>query len=299
MNNLNLIFNKLYYERIGKKDFDEDVKNKNKEIFSSVFNYDEDYVKSEIANTEFVMKTTYPGLLLGHGGHHGSGKSEADISSGMDFDYVTGQPYIAATAIKGVLHSVFIVHKKAVLEIIKTTLDKEFTEEELDLLEEEIFDGCDIFLDAVVYDGDEYGRVVGKDYFSPQGNDLKTPLPVLVIKVLPGVRFEFRFVLSDGILTKEEKSALFFEIISVFGIGARTNVGYGKMVPCNLEIHTKKTYNKILPKDKRQECIICPKCGAKNYKYKIDLEYKFVTNVINPNWTKGICHKADCGGELK
>ncbi len=299
MNNLNLIFNKLYYERLGKEDFDHDVKNKNIEIFSSVFDHDADYVKSEIANCTFVMKTTYPGLLIGHGGHHGSGKSEADISSGMDFDFVTGQPYIAATAVKGLLHSFFKAYKNVALEIIKTTLDKDFTEEELGALEEEIFEGNDVFFDAVVYDGDEYGRVVGKDYFSPQGNDLKNPLPILVIKVLPDVRFEFRFILSNGMLTKEEKSALFFEIISVFGIGARTNVGYGKMTACTDVIGEKKTYAEILPRNKHQEYIVCPKCGTKNYKYKGDTEYRYITNVINSNWKTGICHKPDCGGELK
>lgn len=299
MNNLNLIFNKLYYDRLGKKDFDEDVKNKNKKIFSSEFEHDTDYEKSEIANESFIMKTTYPGLLVGHCGYHGSGKSEGDISSGLDFDFVSGQPYIAATSIKGVLRSCFRYKKKAAIEIIKNILGKEFTEEELARLEKEIFDGTDIFLDAVVYDGDAYGRVVGKDYFSPQGNDLKNPLPLLVIKVLPDVRFEFRFILSDGILSKEEKSALFFEIISVFGIGARTNVGYGKMTACNEEIGKKKTFAGMLPKNKRQEFVICPKCGARNYKYKFDIEYRYNTDIVNSNWEKGICFKPDCGGELK
>ena len=299
MNNLNLIFNKLYYDRLGKKDFDEDVKNKNTEIFSSEFEHDSDYEKSEIANTSFIMKTTYPGLLIGHGEHHGSGRSEGDISSGMDLDFVSGQPYIAATAVKGVLHSCFRHKREAMIEIIKAVIGKDFTEEELGTLEKEIFAGTDIFLDAVLYDGDAYGRVVGKDYFSPQENDLKNPLPLLVIKVLPDVRFEFRFILSDGCISKEEKTALFSEIISVFGIGARTNVGYGKMITCDEEIGKKKKFAEMLPKNKRQEFIVCPKCGARNYKYKFETEYKYNTNIVNSNWEKGICYKADCGGVLK
>jgi len=150
-----------------------------------------------------------------------------------------------------------------------------------------------------VYDGDIYGRVVGKDYFSPQEDDLKNPMPLLIIKVLPDVRFEFRFILSDGILSKEEKVRLFSEIISVFGMGSRTNVGYGKMVACDAEIGKKKPFAGILPKNKKQEFIICPKCGAKNNKYKFDAEYRYITDVVNSNWETGICHKPDCGGELK
>jgi len=299
MKNLNLIFNKLYYDRLGKEDFDEFAKNKNKEIFSSTFEHNTDYRKSEIANISFIMKTMYPGLLTGHGSHHGSGRSEEDISSGMNFDFVTGQPYIAATTVKGVLHSCFKTRKEATCEIIKAVLEKDFTEDEFTALEKELFNGTDVFLDAVVYDGDIYGRVVGKDYFSPQEDDLKNPMPLLIIKVLPDVRFEFRFILSDGILSKEEKVRLFSEIISVFGMGSRTNVGYGKMVACDAEIGKKKPFAGILPKNKKQEFIICPKCGAKNNKYKFDAEYRYITDVVNSNWETGICHKPDCGGELK
>ena len=299
MKNLNLIFNKLYYDRLGKEDFDEFAKNKNKEIFSSTFEHDTDYKESELANTCFIMKTMYPGLLNGLGSHHGSGRSEADISGGMSFDFVSGQPYIAATTVKGVLHSCFRTRKDATLEIIKTVLEKDFSEYELNVLEKEIFEGTDIFLDAVVYDGDDYGRVVGKDYFSPQENDLKNPLPLLIIKVLPDVRFEFRFILSDGTISKEEKVRLFSEIISVFGIGSRTNVGYGKMIACDDKIGEKKTLAEILPGDKRQEFILCPKCGAKNNKYKFNVEHRYITDVINSNWEQGICYKSGCGGVLK
>lgn len=299
MNNLNLIFNKLYYDRLGKKDFDGFVKNKNNEIFSSVFNHDIDYQKSEIANAEFLVKTTYPGLLIGHSGYHGSGKSEDDISAGIDLDFVTGQPYIKSTSIKGTFRSCFRHRQAAVLEIIKNIAGKEFSKEEFDLLEEELFCGTDVFLDAVVYDGDEYGRLVGKDYFSPQKNELENPLPLFVIKVLPEVRFEFRFILTDGHLSKEEKLQLFSELVLVFGMGGRTAVGYGRMVKCETEISKKKRYGEMLSDGKRQELVICPKCGKKNYKYKFDTEYRYVTDIVNSNWKKGICCIPDCGGELK
>lgn len=299
MNNLNLIFNKLYYERLGKEDFDKSVQNKNKEIFSSVFNHDTDYKKSEIANETFIMKTTYPGLLVGQSKHHGSGKYEEDISTGMDLDFVTGQPYISSTTVKGVLHACFKYKKKATIEIIRALTGKEFTPETLEALEKEIFVGNDIFLDAVVYDGDEYGRLVGKDYFAPQKNSLKSPILLLMIKVLPNVRFEFRFILSDGILSREEKRSVFSEIISLFGIGGRTNVGYGKMEHCGEEIGEKKKYAEMLPKNMRQEYIVCPKCGATNCKYKMNFEYRYITDEVNPNWEEGICFKPDCGGKFR
>ncbi len=299
MKNLNLIFNKLYYDRLGKEDFDEFVQNKNTELFSSVFCNETDFKKSEIANETFVMKTTYPGLLVGHSIHHSSGKSEGDIGSGIDLDFVTGQPYIAATSVKGVLRSCFKNKKEAAIEIIRTVTEKEFTPETLEELEKELFEGTDIFLDAVVYDGDKYGRIVGKDYFSPHRSDLKTPVPLLLIKILPDVRFEFRFILSDGTLSKEEKSRLYAEIISIFGIGARTKVGYGQMELCSAEISTKKKFPEMLPKTKRQEFVVCPKCGTRNYKYKYDYEYRYTTTLVNPNWEKGVCFKLDCGGALK
>lgn len=299
MNNLNLIFNKLYYDHLGMDDFDEFVEQKNKEIFTSEFKNETDFCKSEIANTTFLAKTTYPGLLIGHGSHHGSGRSEGDISSGMDFDFVTGQPYISGSTVKGVLRTCIRYKQDAALEIIKTVTGKTLDKEKLAALEKEIFDGNDVFLDAVIYDGDDYGRVVDKDYFSPHRSEVKNPLPLLIIKVLPDVRLEFRFILSDGMLSKDEKEKVFQEIILLFGIGARTNVGYGKLIACDDVIGKKEVPTEMLPKSKRQEMIICPKCGAKNLKYKYDYKYRYTTTLVNPNWEKGICFKPDCGGELK
>ena len=71
------------------------------------------------------------------------------------------------------------------------------------------------------------------------------------------------------------------------------------MKTCNTEIGRKKNFPGILPKTTRQKCIVCPKCGARNYKYRVDFEYRYTTDEVNPNWEKGICFKPDCGGELK
>ena len=61
----------------------------------------------------------------------------------------------------------------------------------------------------------------------------------------------------------------------------------------------KKKYAEMLPKNMRQEYIVCPKCGATNCKYKMNFEYRYITDEVNPNWEEGICFKPDCGGKLR
>ena len=58
-----------------------------------------------------------------------------------------------------------------------------------------------------------------------------------MLKILPDVKFEFRFRLADSMLSEEcivsadVKRRLFMELLSIFGIGAKTNVGYGILEP--------------------------------------------------------------------
>ncbi len=47
------------------------------------------------------------------------------------------------------------------------------------------------------------------------------------------MHFEFRFALKDGILTVAEKTSLFETMLTLFGAGAKTNVGYGQLVRAN------------------------------------------------------------------
>ena len=123
-------------------------------------------------------------------------------------------------------------------------------------LEKEIFEGIrsdgsridiyhrDIFFDAIVIKPDPKQRVVESDSITPHGtNPLKNPVPLPFLKISPGCTIQFRFDLKPGILTVDEKIALFTEILRTLGIGAKTNVGYGQFVITSYSIHYTKLYD--------------------------------------------------------
>lgn len=90
--------------------------------------------------------------------------------------------------------------------------------------------------------------LLGRDALTPHGdNPLKNPIPLPFVKVLPGVRFEFRFRLKklnikEGMLLETEQvAALFSDLLETTGIGAKTNVGYGQLLALN---RTKKQDHK-------------------------------------------------------
>jgi len=160
-----------------------------------------------------------------------------EIKTGFSFDYTTGQPYIPASSVKGMLRSYFKEHRQAVCEIIKAKTGIEFTKSEIELLESDIFDYNDIFLDAVVYCGDKHGYMLSSDYITPHDKDhIKNPVPIRILKINPGVQLEFRFLLNDHTVNdktvkKDMLKDIFTELLSLFGVGAKTNVGYGIMQP--------------------------------------------------------------------
>ena len=241
MENLNLLFNKTFYTKLGDDTwfderkkitvFDNDIAKKSKRLADSKF-YSEDYnaVCSGIELNTFMLKTLYPGLLVGVGYAHGVDSTE-DIKVGFSFDFVTGQPYIPGSSVKGLLRSYF-----AYPEVIRDFLaDKPI---DIKALETAIFgygddEGVDIFFDAVIRRGDKNGNVMGFDAITPHGDDLtKNPVPIKILKVLPDVVFEFSFKLEDSIIGDEtvsakDKEELFKNLLINFGIGAKTNVGYG------------------------------------------------------------------------
>lgn len=235
MENLNLLFYKTFYTKLGQgKAFETDVQKKADALVKSKF-FEKDYksVCSEIAPNKFMMKTAYPGLLAGTGYAHGVDVND-DVKVGFSFDFVTGQPYIPGSSVKGLLRSYF-----AHPDVIRTFLN----DEKLDVraLEKSIFgskdddseDGVDVFFDVVVKCGDKKGQVMGFDAITPHGEDLtKSPNPLKIVKIMPDVVLEFSFNLKDSVIgekpvTVEQKMDLFKKIITHFGIGAKTNVGYG------------------------------------------------------------------------
>jgi len=87
----------------------------------------------------------------------------------------------------------------------------------------------DIFKDSFPITGNVNQNIFGTDSITPHGeNPLQNPIPLLFLKILPEVTFQFNFDLKDGILSRENKLKLFKKILTVKGIGAKTNVGYGQ-----------------------------------------------------------------------
>lgn len=193
----------------------------------------------------FVLKTLYPGLLLGTGLSHGV-KLKSDIKVGFQFDYTTGLPYIPGSSIKGILRSVFPERKAAetynapriafLKSLLKQLEGKEWTDEEIITLGEQLFEDAgnnnhrDVFLDALMVEANSEGLFIKKDYITPHRSLFLDPVPIQFLKVLPDVQFRFSFLLNaQTLLSVEKRKELYKDILLFVGIGAKTHVGYGHM----------------------------------------------------------------------
>ena len=132
---------------------------------------------------------------------------------------------------------------------------------DIDALRDQIFEGIDknekgeiaplsiykrdIFFDAVIVEPhkkkDGSTRFLESDSITPhiykelsyERSVLKNPTPLTFLKIASGVKMEFRFALKTTIINgveikSEKKKLLFKKILEDFGIGAKTNVGYGQ-----------------------------------------------------------------------
>ena len=86
----------------------------------------------------------------------------------------------------------------------------------------------DIFYDAYLTGSGQ--PFLGEDYITHHENPFKNPNPVKFLKVLPSIDIQFQFHLKDNLLTGDEKKKLFRRILLLLGVGAKTNVGYGRLV---------------------------------------------------------------------
>lgn len=291
MTNLNLLFHKIYYNDIGNKDFDQAVQKNNEKIFNSTFVHKDDYLKTDESLNESIinitLKTKYPGMLIGIGYPHGSGRADDDIKCGFSFDYVSGQPYLPGSSVKGVLRSHFKDHPKEVAEIVMAIARSEsISSETVKNLEANIFDHGDIFLDAVLYDGDGQNHILGEEYITPHSDTTKSPKPIHIIKILPDVRFEFRFIASDYsengfAFTKNQKQELFKALLELFGIGAKTNVGFGV-----LEEDTSPPHERVPQQQKTSQN---GSNFSKNYRNRENGYEKNTVNGSTPNSERVIC----------
>ena len=197
----------------------------------------------------FELKTCYPGLLCGVGYHHeiNKPKDEGDkeddpevYNLGMYFDYTSGLPVIPGSSIKGMLRSAieewdFLAN----YEPSKNTLPASLSDRDVlrKAIIRAVFEGDglsiydrDIFLDAIPVKVDN--KLFGEDYITHHPDPLKNPNPIRFLRVNPGVTYQFRFILKDHgeKLTADFKQELFKAIICDFGLGAKTNVGYGQFI---------------------------------------------------------------------
>jgi len=212
------------------------------------------------------LKTIYPGLVTGIGMVHESGM-QGEGKLGMAFDHTTGLPYIPGSSVKGLLRSMFPIvssqrknldkktkmlideKRQYVFEILKKREGLHTLEpKDLDEIANLVFEGQladksylpmyerDVFFDAQI-EGDYMEKgFLGFDYITPHVDPLKNPKPIKFLKILPEVKFIFYFKLHNsklssgrGEISAKDKLALFKEILTTVGIGAKTNVGYGQL----------------------------------------------------------------------
>lgn len=203
----------------------------------------------------FELTTNYPGLAIGLGYSHSTGRSDEEFKLGFFFDHTTGLPVIPGPSIKGRLRSFFpgryansqrqkevAAHLLAILSQLKKRgiIQSEATEDSLPALEAAIFEGeglkdmgpliQDTFFDA--YPSRSANRssyFIDTGAITPHSHPLKEPNPLRILKILPGVAFRFQFRLNNyGGLMAEEKKALFQYLLLEYGMGAKTATGFGQ-----------------------------------------------------------------------
>lgn len=201
-------------------------------------------------NKSFTLSVCYPGLVTGVGIGH-EAKIEEEFKLGIHLDHTTGLPVIYGSSVKGVLRSAFEVEN--LMEVLLAVAGPKL-KEELDMVGQKlakrplkewsalIFGDNeerdsrsayhrDIFFDAIVSDVNENGLFLASDSITPHGsNPLQNPIPITFVRIASGcnIRFRFRLVDTDS-MTVNDKQVLFKAILMTFGVGAKTNVGYGRL----------------------------------------------------------------------
>jgi CRISPR-associated protein Cmr6 len=233
--NLNYLLNKEYYEELSHKHFDDCNRALTGRRFAPAGE------ELSFSRHSFVLKTAYPGLLVGIGNTHEAGegvkgKDEegAEIKLGFTLDFVTGLPVIPGSTVKGVLRGAFKYHPDYAAGLLGIH-DKNQVKE----LEKTIFaEGSNkvVFFDAILVGAGKDGRLLGLDNITPHPDPLKSPIPLTLLKVIPNVRFLFSFGFDrwDGAnISAEQLRNVFKDILVTLGIGAKTNVGFGALEPLN------------------------------------------------------------------
>ena len=199
----------------------------------------------DLATKVIELDTQYPGMYIGLGYAHGLPGKNADIKNGFFFDHTSGLPIIPASSVKGKLRSVFEELPEYVLYLLEEQQADcfgELDQNTVKTLLNELFECVDdhgeplpmkqrtVFFDA--YPVKCTNGLLGFDSITPHDKKgLKEPNPIKMLKVKGGVRWRFSFRFAK--MQPEREQALmdlFQRLLMDWGIGAKTNVGYGTLV---------------------------------------------------------------------
>ena len=242
---MNYIFNVEYFMDLYKDELNEnEVWGKNSENIIN-FRFSKGWkvnISEDITGYKsFPLETQYPGLLIGIGNPHSIDRVGA-LKCGFSFDYVTGMPYIPGSSLKGMLRSYFPGgeeqdkkdrnnRRRLIQSIIKEI--KKGALLDVEDIEKDIFENNDIFIGAWPIIEEKEDNLLAMEFITPH-KEFKNPNPISLIKVKSGIKFRFDFILHDYIkngeivLTADDKKKIFKKLIVFMGIGAKTNVGFGK-----------------------------------------------------------------------
>ena len=202
----------------------------------------------------FTAKTVYPGLLIGMSNPSANTVQESDnnkndkndkntdFKTGFTFDYISGLPYIPGSSIKGILRDAMRKYQEDVIEYLKEDLESD--DKIADLVKELFGDAQedegysytntskrDVFLDAVIIEGDNDKYILKDDYITPH-SEFADPVPIHILALKPDVKIMFYFIIRKdkiGGLDSNKRFNLYKNLLLDLGVGARTNIGYGSL----------------------------------------------------------------------
>ncbi len=194
----------------------------------------------------------------------------SDFQLGMFFDWSTGIPIIPASSIKGFLLAAFRNENKDILvterlielckkagiepNLISAATSKILADDTFGTSKQPV-KGSMVFNAFITgrrklkHDTEKssYNNILDEDWLAPHIQDKKRskfcePVPIRFLKLAPGVEFCFGFMLKStelkcsdgtkGLVTAEQKSKLFKEILLSRNLGAKHRTGFGKFVDC-------------------------------------------------------------------
>lgn len=265
--NLNYLYNVEYFDEIFKA---EDAGTDARGLKDRILRLNKDLAEQKtvpdsrmqtLSNMDgfhsFDLDTTYPGLLIGIGYPHDISQAGA-IKTGLSLDYVTGAPYLPGSSLKGQIRSWFpddgqdTQTQKEKTELIRSFLGEGYESLDVSELRDWIFVNKVVFLGG--YFNSPKAAPLDMDYITPHNKGkFKNPIPINIMRIKPGMRFRFCFIIPDypeKDITGDQLADLFKEIILFGGIGAKTNTGYGRMADPHAGVRKKRPV----------KIGICPKC---------------------------------------